>query len=119
MKTLEELKQIRECARHKMALRLGERRATVKVGMGDAGLAAGARATLKAFCTALDAAGVTDVAVVPDGRCCAAAEEAPVVVVELAGAEPVKYGKVDADLAAVIVKEHILGGNTVESALLK
>lgn len=119
MKTLEELKQIRDCARKEMALRLGERRATVKVGMGDAGIARGARAVIKAFCAALEEAGITDVAVLPCGACCPPADKASVVVVEIPGSDAVKYANVDADLAAKIVAEHILGGKPVESALLK
>ena len=119
MKTLEELKQIRDCARKEMALRLGERRATVKIGMGDAGIAAGARGTLKAFCAAFETAGIADVAVLPCGCCCPPADKAPVVVVEIPGADAVKYANVDADMARKIVAEHIIGGRVVESALLK
>lgn len=119
MKTLAELKQVRDNARQAMALRLGPPRITIKVGMGDIGIAAGARETLKAFSEALAAAGIQDVAVLACGCCCAPEAQAPSVIVEEPGKAPVSYVKVTAAMAKRMVSEHIMGGRTVAEALLK
>ena len=119
MKTLEELKSERESARRAMALRLGPPRLTVKVGMGDIGLATGARETLKAFSAALATAGVQDVAVLACGCCCAPESQAPTVTIEEPGKAAVTYAKVGVELARQIVEEHIMQGRQLSAALLK
>lgn len=116
---MEELKQVRDSARRTMALRLGPPRLTVKVSMGDLGLAAGARETLKAFSAALSAAGIADVALVACGCCCAPESQAPSVLIEEPGKASVTYVKVGGELAQRIVSEHIMQGRQVTEALLK
>ncbi len=113
MKNLEDLRRIRDVARKRLELRGGRRRARIMVCMGTCGIAAGARDTMTAFLDALEASGVTDVAVTTTG-CAGFCEQEPLVEVELQGQEPVRYGRVDAAGAQRIVNEHLLRGTVVE-----
>jgi NADP-reducing hydrogenase subunit HndB len=112
MKSLEELRRIRDDVRKSLELRAGQYRAKVVVGMGTCGIAAGARDTMKVFLEALDQAGVTDVVVTATG-CAGYCEQEPLVEVEIKGSAPVRYGHVDGTAARRIVQEHILGGKAV------
>lgn len=113
MKSLEELRKIRDDVRQSLDLRSGEHRAKIVICMGTCGIAAGARDTMKAFMDALADAGVNDVAVTAAG-CAGFCEQEPLVEVEIKGQTPVRYGHVDADGAKTIVNDHIVGGSTVE-----
>ncbi|MBN2450869.1 MAG: (2Fe-2S) ferredoxin domain-containing protein [Lentisphaeria bacterium] len=113
MKSLDELRKIRDQVRKDLELRGGQHRAKVVVCMGTCGIAAGARETMKAILDTLEAEKVTDVAVVAAG-CQGFCEQEPLVEIHLRDAAPVRYGHVDAEKAARIVREHILGGHTVD-----
>lgn len=112
MKSLEELKKIRDEVRKDMEVRAGGQRAKVVVCMGTCGIAAGARETMKAVMDALEAQGVSDVAVTAAG-CPGFCEQEPLVEVQLRGQDAVRYGHVDAAAAGRIVAEHVIGGNKV------
>ncbi len=114
MKTLEELRQIRDETRKTMDLRSGKQRARVIVGMGTCGIAAGARDTMQAFMDALEQAGGGDVAVTATG-CAGFCDQEPLVEVEIKDSEPVRYGHVDAAAAQRIVKEHLMQGKVVDA----
>jgi NADP-reducing hydrogenase subunit HndB len=113
MKSLDELRKIRDEVKKSMELRSGEYRAKVVVGMGTCGIAAGARDTLKAVMEALERAGITDVAVTATG-CAGFCEQEPLVEVDIKGQAAVRYGHVDAAAAQRIVREHIVGGKKVQ-----
>ena len=117
MKSVEELKKIRDEVRKNLAMRAGGHRARIVVGMGTCGIAAGARDTLLAFMTALEASAVSDVAVTATG-CAGFCDQEPLVDVEVSGQPPVRYGRVGADDAKRIVAEHILGGRKVEALVI-
>lgn len=114
MKSLDDLRKIRDEVRKGMEMRSGQHRAKIVVGMGTCGIAAGARDTMQALMSALEAAGVSDVAVTATG-CAGFCEREPLVDVEIAGQPAVRYGKVDAAAARRIVTEHIVGGQRVEN----
>lgn len=113
MKSLEELRKIRDQVRDQLAMRSGDNKAKVVVCMGTCGIAAGARETMKAFIDALEDAKVENVAVTAAG-CAGFCEQEPLVEVTMEGEEAVRYGHVDADAARRIVQEHIVGGNRVQ-----
>ena len=113
MRSLEELRKIREEVKKDMDLRSGDHKARVVVCMGTCGIAAGARATMKAFMDALEEQNISDVAVTAAG-CAGFCDQEPLVEVEVKGDEPVRYGKVDADGARRIVTEHIAAGRRVD-----
>ena len=113
MKSVEELRKLRDEVKKSMDLRAGAYRAKVVVGMGTCGIAAGARETMKGFLDALEKAGVSDVAVTATG-CAGFCEKEPLVEIEMKGQPTVRYGRVDAAAAGRIVNEHIVGGNQVK-----
>lgn len=113
MKSLAELRKIRDQVKKDLELRAGAHRAKIVVCMGTCGIAAGARDTMKALLAALDEAGVADVAVTAAG-CPGFCEQEPLVEVQVADADPIRYGHVDEAGAKRIISEHIVGGKTVE-----
>lgn len=112
MKSLEELRKIKEEVQQNLKNRNSAHSKKIVVCMGTCGIAAGARETMKAFMEELENAGMSDVAVTATG-CIGFCEQEPLISVEIAGQEPVRYGKVDAAAAKRIVDEHIGGGTVV------
>ncbi len=113
MKSLDELRKIKEDVRKSMEMRSGGQRVKVVIGMGTCGIAAGARDTMKAFMETLESEKISDVAVTATG-CAGFCEREPVVDVEIQGQKSVRYGKVDREAVKKIVKQHIVGGNAVK-----
>jgi NADP-reducing hydrogenase subunit HndB len=118
MKSLDELRKIRDEVRKTLATRAGGHRARIVVGMGTCGIAAGARETMLAFMEALDAAAITDVAVTATG-CAGFCDQEPLVDVEMEGQPVVRYGRVDAAAAKRIVQGHIMGGKKVDALVFR
>lgn len=111
MKTLEDLKKVREKALEQMKIREGKYSAKVVVAMGTCGIAAGAREVMAVILDELDKRGITDVAVTQTG-CKGLCEQEPTVDV-IKGDASVTYGYVDADKARQIVAQHLVNGNIV------
>ncbi len=115
--TLDDLRNLRDTERKTMAWRegLGET-AVVTVGMGTAGIAAGAKDTMAALRGACEAAQLTGVRLRQSGEI-GLDHAAPVVTVEMSGMPPAVYGRVDAVVAQRIVNEHIQGRQLVQDHL--
>ena len=107
MKTLEDLKKIREQAQQAMKIREGQQKCKVVVAMGTCGIASGARETMSAILDELGKRGITDVAVTQSG-CKGLCEQEPTVDVVKPGQPTVTYGYVSADKARAIVAQHIV-----------
>ena len=107
MKTLEDLKRIREQAQKAMAVREGGHRYKIVVAMGTCGIASGAREVMTAILDELDKRGITDVIVTQSG-CKGLCEQEPTVDVIKSGQAAVTYGYVTADKARAIVAQHIV-----------
>jgi NADP-reducing hydrogenase subunit HndB len=112
MKSLDELRKIKEEVKKSMEMRSGGQRVKVVIGMGTCGIAAGARDTMKAFMEEIEAAKLSDVAVTATG-CAGFCEREPLVDIQVQGQKPVRYGKVDKAAVKKIVAQHIVGGNVV------
>lgn len=112
MKTLEDLKKVREKALEQMKAREGKFSAKMVVAMGTCGIAAGAREVITAILDELDKRGINDVSVTQTG-CKGLCEQEPTVDVIKAGEPVVTYGYVDAEKARKIVAQHIVNGNIV------
>jgi NADP-reducing hydrogenase subunit HndB len=112
MKTLEDLKKVREKALEQMKIREGKFSAKIVVAMGTCGIAAGAREVMTAILDELDKRGITDVSVTQTG-CKGLCEQEPTVDVIKANEPAVTYGYVDADKARQIVAQHLVNGNIV------
>lgn len=112
MKTIEDLKKVREKALEQMKIREGKYSAKVVVAMGTCGIAAGARDVMTAILDELDKRGITDVAVTQTG-CKGLCEQEPTVDVIKSGEPTVTYGYVDAEKARRIVAQHLVNGQII------
>lgn len=113
MKSLEELKALREQMQSKMNLRQDDA-ATIRVvvGMATCGIAAGARPVLNAFVEEVAKRGLTNVQVTQTG-CIGVCRLEPIVEVYVPGQEKVTYVKMDEKKAVNVVAEHIVNNQVV------
>ena len=113
MKSLAELKAIRDKTRASVTLRENAEAGTrVMVGMATCGIAAGARPVLNAFVEEVAKRGLQDVMVTQTG-CIGICQYEPVVEVVTPGQEKVTYVKMTPDKARRVVAEHLIGGKPV------
>ncbi len=113
VKTLEDLKKLREEALEKRRVKSASGQIQIVVGMGTVGIAAGARETLKAILQFIETENLSDVIVRQTGNIGLDSLE-PVVQVIIGENAPVTYGKVTPDAARRIMKEHVVGGQVVK-----
>ncbi|MFN2302796.1 MAG: (2Fe-2S) ferredoxin domain-containing protein [Anaerolineales bacterium] len=113
VKSLADLKKIREEALKKQQLKETSGKTEVIVGMGTVGIAAGARETLKTILDIIERDNLNDIIVRQTGNIGLDSFE-PIVQIILPGQEKVTYGKVTPEMASRIMKEHVLEGNIVE-----
>ncbi|WP_425449886.1 (2Fe-2S) ferredoxin domain-containing protein, partial [Dethiothermospora halolimnae] len=107
MKSLEELKKIREASLDKVTLR-GERKGTrIVVGMATCGISAGARPVLMALLEETKKRNLGDVTVTQTG-CIGICDLEPIVEVYKPGEEKVTYVKMTEDKAKKVIAEHIV-----------
>jgi (2Fe-2S) ferredoxin len=112
VKSLEELKRLKEEALEKRKAQATTARAKVTVGMGTCGIAAGARDTMKSILGFIEEEQVNDIVVAQTG-CVGLCEWEPIVEVEIGSKPKVMYGKVSADRAKEIMREHTMGSKIV------
>jgi NADP-reducing hydrogenase subunit HndB len=117
IKSLEDLKKIRDEALRKRDIKTPGARVQIVVGMGTPGIAAGARDTLKEFLNLIEAKGLTDIVVRQTGNFGLDSME-PVVKVKVGDEAEVTYGKVTPFVANQIMEEHILGGKVVTANVI-
>ena len=114
MKSLEELKAIREKMQKQMDVRENnEDNIRVVVGMATCGIAAGARPVLNAFLEEVNKRELKNVTVSQTG-CIGVCRLEPIVEVYVPGQEKVTYVKMTPDKVASIVSEHLVNGRVVE-----
>ena len=119
MKSLEELKAIRERMQGQVGLREEDDTVTrVVVGMATCGIAAGARAVLDAFVEAVNEAGLSGTVTVSQTGCIGICQYEPVVEVFEDGKEKVTYVKMTPEKAKRVVEEHLKGGEPVSEYLI-
>ena len=113
MKSLEELKAIRDKMQNQVNLRDEDTTATrVVVGMATCGIAAGARPVLTAFSDLVQQKGMKNVVVTQTG-CVGLCQYEPIVEIMEPGKEKVTYVKMTEEKASRVVVEHIVNGNPV------
>jgi (2Fe-2S) ferredoxin len=118
IKSLEELKRIREEALQKKQLKATPGNIQVIVAMGTCGIAAGARDTMKSVLTYIETEKVSGVTVTQTG-CIGLCEQEPIVQVVLGDQPKVLYGKVDAQVAQKIMKQHVQDGQPVKENIIQ
>jgi NADP-reducing hydrogenase subunit HndB len=113
IKSLDDLKRIREEALAKRKAKTTEGRAHITVAMGTCGIAAGARDTMKAILETIAEKNLEGIIVTQTG-CIGLCEREPIVQVMVGDQPKVTYGKVTPEVARRILEEHVLGGKIVE-----
>lgn len=116
MKNLEELRMMREKVKRDLALRTGQHRIKIVVGMGSCGIAAGARDTMNELLDLTEKNHRTDIMVTASG-CFGFCAQEPMIHVYVDDQRPVTYRNVDIDAARLIFNEHILNNRVVEQYL--
>ncbi len=118
MKSLEELKAIREKMQGQVGFRAENENGTrVVVGMATCGIASGARPVLNELVKQVNDRKLTDVAVTQTG-CIGLCQYEPIVEVYKPGEEKVTYVKMTADKAVEVLEKHVIGGTVVEDYTL-
>jgi NADP-reducing hydrogenase subunit HndB len=113
VKTLDDLKKLREDALEKRRVKSASGQIQVVVGLGTVGIAAGARETLKAILEFIEKENLSDVVVRQTGNIGLDSWE-PLIQVMVGDNPKVTYGKVTPDAARRIMKDHVVGGQVVK-----
>jgi NADP-reducing hydrogenase subunit HndB len=113
IKSLEDLKRVREEALKKREAKIVTGQKQIIVGMGTVGIAAGARETLKAILDFIEKENLSDIVVRQTGNIGLDSWE-PIVQVIIGDEPPVTYGKVTPDVACRIMKEHVMNHTVVK-----
>ena len=118
MKSLEELKAIREQMKKQMDVRdQSDSNIRVAVGMATCGIAAGAKPVLAAFLDEIQKRDLHGVTVTQTG-CIGLCQYEPIVEVMEPGKPKVTYIKMTPDKAEEIVERHLIGGHVVDDYTL-
>ncbi|MDP4117778.1 MAG: (2Fe-2S) ferredoxin domain-containing protein [Bacillota bacterium] len=113
MKSLAELKQLREEVQGQIDLRKEHKEGVrVVIGMATCGIAAGARPVMNAFLKEVSKRGLSDVTVTQTG-CIGMCRMEPIVEVFMPGKEKVTYVHMTENKVARIVAEHIINKQPV------
>ncbi len=112
IKSIEDLKRVREEALQKRQLKNEPGHVQITVGMGTPGIAAGARETMKAILETIEQENLAQIQVRQTGNIGIDSWE-PIVQVTIGDQPMVTYGKVTPEVARRIMKEHIVGGKVV------
>ena len=107
IKSLEELRRIKEEALKKREATQTTGRVQITVPMGTCGIAAGARQTMKAILEMIETEDLGDVVVRQTGDS-GLDEWEPIIKVAVGGQPEVTYGKVSAEKAKRIMREHVM-----------
>jgi len=113
IKSLEDLKRVREEALQKRQLKTEPGSVQIIVGMGTPGIAAGARETMKAILEYIQENQLTNIVVRQTGNIGMDSWE-PIVQVVIGEDPKVTYGKVSPSLARRIMKEHVQDGKIIK-----
>ncbi len=117
IKSLEELKKIREESIERVNLRehgeTADDRIEILIGMATCGISAGARETLNAMIDEVSKEKLDNVKVIPVG-CLGNCNEEPLLQVNIPGQKPVFYRKIDEKKGKEIIRKHIKGGEIID-----
>ena len=117
IKSLEELKRVREEALQKKQMKAAAGNVQVIVAMGTCGIAAGARDTMKSVLNFIETNNLSGVSVTQTG-CIGMCEQEPILQVVIGENPKVTYGKVNIEVAEQIMKQHVQNGMPVKGYVL-
>ncbi|MGX8797410.1 (2Fe-2S) ferredoxin domain-containing protein [Fusibacter sp. JL298sf-3] len=114
MKSIEELKKLRDEAIKKVDIRGQKDGVRIVVGMGTCGIAAGARPIMSALIDEVQKRGLKDVTITQTG-CIGVCRFEPIIEIYKEGEEKVTYVELTEEKARQIVAEHVVNGHIVEA----
>ena len=115
MKSLEELKAIREKMQNQVGVRSEDASQTrVVVGMATCGIASGARPVLTKLSDLVQEKGLTDKIAVTQTGCIGLCQYEPIVEVYQPDGKVTTYVKMTPDKVGRIVTEHLVNGSVVD-----
>lgn len=118
MKSLEELKAIRDRMKGEIGMRSENSTNTrVVVGMATCGIASGARPVLNLLASEVQSRELKNVTVTQTG-CIGLCQYEPIVEVYEPGKEKITYVKVNEDKALEILEQHLVRGQAVDKYML-
>ncbi len=117
VKSLEDLKKLKEEALEKRRLKTTSGNILITVAMGTCGIAAGARETMKAILQTIETQNLTGITVTQTG-CMGLCEREPIVQVTVGDQPKVTYGRVDPQAAKRIMQQHVVSGKVVEEMVI-
>ena len=118
MKSLEELKAIRERMQGQLGVREeNDKQTRVVVGMATCGIAAGARPVLNKFAELVQERGLNDIMVTQTG-CIGICRFEPIVEVYEPGKPKTTYVHMTPEKAEEIVTRHLAGGQVVKDYVI-
>jgi len=112
MKTLEELRQIRQKAQNDLKMRTSSYKYKIVVGMGTSGIAMGARDVMKTFLDEIAARNLSDILVSQTGEKGLSSLE-PVVDIIEEGKPTITYGNLNPEKARRIIIDHLVNNHIV------
>ena len=116
MKTLEELKAIREKMQSQVSMRAEDHNhIRVVVGMATCGIASGARPVLTRLSTLVQEKNLTDKISVTQTGCIGLCQYEPIVEVMEPGKQKITYIKMTPEKAEEVLERHLVGGHVVEN----
>jgi NADP-reducing hydrogenase subunit HndB len=116
MKSIEELRALREKTQKQMRARDTENKPKIIIGMGTCGIAAGARKVLEAVMTEVNKKDL-DVLITQTG-CIGMCEKEPLVDIKMPGEPRITYGNVNPEDVVNIIESHIMNGNVLQSKVI-
>lgn len=117
MKSLEDLKKLRDQALKNMEMRYQVGGTRIQIGMGTCGIAAGARPVLNKFVDEIAKQNIKNVVIAQVGCMGECAFEPTVEILDEDGTQSV-YARVNERMVHEIIEEHILGGKRIQRYLL-
>ncbi len=119
MKSLAELKAIRDKMQNQVSMRAEDHTQTrVVVGMATCGIASGARPVLTRLSDLVQEKHLTDKIAVTQTGCIGLCQYEPIVEVMEPGKPKVTYIKMTPEKAEEVVERHLIGGHVVENYTL-
>ncbi|MBD3306739.1 (2Fe-2S) ferredoxin domain-containing protein [candidate division KSB3 bacterium] len=117
MKSLDELRKIKERALEIKKMQEGQARVILTIGMATDGIAAGARETMKAIVEYIRDHELDDVLVTQTGYM-GSPEHGPLVDVQIKGQPKVRYGHLKAHRVPRLMEQHVINGDPVHEWVL-
>lgn len=119
MKTLEELKAIRDKMQSQVSMREEDHaRTRVMVGMATCGIASGARPVINKLSTLVQENNMTDRFAVTQTGCIGLCQFEPIVEILEPGKDKVTYVNMTPEKAEEVYKEHMIGGHILSNYTL-